>query len=359
MLPAKGKAGSAAPAVEAMDSALKLDELMLEVGVGLVPMVDAKQGGQLLTRVKALRKSLAQQLGFLVPSIHITDNLSLRDGEYVVHLRGVEIARWELRRGFLLAVSSDTAPPNLPGEETREPAFGVPAKWIGKELQAQAIASGYAVVDATSVLAAHLAELIKRNAYELLTRQETKRLVDRLNDSHPKLVEELIPKLMSLGEVQKVLQQLLREQVSIRDLGSILESLVDTAATNKNPVALVEAARQTMGRALVRPLLDARGELKVVTLDSSIEEECMRAANSQPGQLSSSALQISVARRVLDSLRSSYGDRVSEAPPVLLCSSPGRFYLRRLLEPFLPKVVVISPSEIPPMTMVQSVGVVR
>jgi flagellar biosynthesis protein FlhA len=359
MLPAKGKAGSAAPAVEAMDSALKLDELMLEVGVGLVPMVDAKQGGQLLTRVKALRKSLAQQLGFLVPSIHITDNLSLRDGEYVVHLRGVEIARWELRRGFLLAVSSDTAPPNLPGEETREPAFGVPAKWIGKELQAQAIASGYAVVDATSVLAAHLAELIKRNAYELLTRQETKRLVDRLNDSHPKLVEELVPKLMSLGEVQKVLQQLLREQVSIRDLGSILESLVDTAATNKNPVALVEAARQTMGRALVRPLLDARGELKVVTLDSSIEEECMRAANSQPGQLSSSALQISVARRVLDSLRSSYGDRVSEAPPVLLCSSPGRFYLRRLLEPFLPKVVVISPSEIPPMTMVQSVGVVR
>jgi flagellar biosynthesis protein FlhA len=360
ILPKAGKGGAPVPATaDAMDSLFKLDELMLEVGVGLVPLVDAKQGGQLLTRVKALRKSLAQQLGFLVPSIHITDNLSLRDGEYVVHLRGVEIARWELRRGFLLAVSSDTAPPNLPGEETREPAFGVPAKWISKELQAQAIAAGYAVVDATSVLAAHLAELIKRNAYELLTRQETKRLVDRLNDSHPKLVEELIPKLMSLGEVQKVLQQLLREQVSIRDLGSILESLVDTAANNKNPVALVEAARQTMGRALVKPLLDTRGELKVVTLDSSIEEECMRAANSNAGQLSSSALQLSVARRVLDSLRSSHGERVSEAPPVLLCSSPGRFYLRRLLEPFLPKVVVISPSEIPPMTLVQSVGVVR
>jgi flagellar biosynthesis protein FlhA len=358
-LPKAAKGAAGAPAAETMDSALKLDELMLEVGVGLVPLVDAKQGGQLLTRVKALRKSLAQQLGFLVPSIHITDNLSLRDGEYVVHLRGVEIARWELRRGLLLAVSSNTAPPNLPGEETREPAFGVPAKWIAKELQAQAIAAGYAVVDATSVLAAHLAELIKRNSYELLTRQETKRLVDRLNDSHPKLVEELIPKLMSLGEVQKVLQQLLREQVSIRDLGSILESLVDTAATNKNQVALVEAARQSMGRALVRPLLDTRGELKVVTLDSTIEEECMRAANSHSGQLSSSALQISVARRVLDSLRSSHGERMSEAPPVLLCSSPGRFYLRRLLEPFLPKVVVISPSEIPPMTMVQSVGVVR
>ena len=353
------KNGAAAPSVDAMDAVLKLDELMLEVGVGLVPLVDSKQGGQLLARVKALRKSLAQQLGFLVPSIHITDNLSLREAEYVVHLRGVEIARWELRRGLLLAISSDTGVPNLPGEETREPAFDVPAKWISRDLQAQAIAAGYAVVDSTSVLAAHLAELIRRNAHELLTRQETKRLVDRLTDSHPKLVDELIPKLMSLGEVQKVLQQLLREQVSIRDLGSILEALVDTAVTNKNSVALVEAARQTLGRALIRPLLDTSGELRVVTLDSAIEEECMRAANMQGGQLSSSALQLSVARRVLDSLRTSFGDRIGEAPPVLLCSSPGRFYLRKLLEPFLPKIVVISPSEIPPMTLVQSVGVVR
>ncbi len=353
------KSGAAAPAVDAMDAVLKLDELMLEVGVGLVPLVDSKQGGQLLARVKALRKSLAQQLGFLVPSIHITDNLSLREAEYVVHLRGVEIARWELRRGLLLAISSDTGVPNLPGEETREPAFDVPAKWISRDLQAQAIAAGYAVVDSTSVLAAHLAELIRRNAHELLTRQETKRLVDRLTDSHPKLVDELIPKLMSLGEVQKVLQQLLREQVSIRDLGSILEALVDTAVSNKNSVALVEAARQTLGRALIRPLLDTSGELRVVTLDSAIEEECMRAANMQGGQLSSSALQLSVARRVLDSLRASFGDRIGEAPPVLLCSSPGRFYLRKLLEPFLPKIVVISPSEIPPMTLVQSVGVIR
>jgi len=357
LLPAKG--GAAASGAEAMDAVLKLDDLMLEVGVGLVPLVDAKQGGQLLARVKALRKSLAQQLGFLVPSIHITDNLSLREGEYVIHLRGVEIARWELRQGMLLAISSDAGVPDLPGEETREPAFDVPAKWISRELQAQAIAAGCAVVDSTSVLAAHLAELIKRNAYELLSRHETKRLIDRLNDSHPKLVEELVPKLMSLGEVQKVLQQLLREQVSIRDMGTILESLVDTAATNKNPVALVEGVRQALGRALIQPLLDTRGELKVMTLDSSIEEECMRAANLQSGQVSSSSIQISVAKRVLDSLRSSFGDQIGEAPPVLLCSSPGLFYLRRLLEPFLPKIVVISPGEIPPMIMVQSVGVVR
>jgi flagellar biosynthesis protein FlhA len=357
--PGTGKAGGAASATDPIDAVLKLDELMLEVGIGLVPLVDAKQGGQLLTRVKALRKSLAQQLGFLVPSIHITDNLSLRDAEYVVSLRGVEIARWELRRSMMLAISSDAGVPNLPGEATREPAFDVPAKWISAELQAQAIATGYTVVDCTSVLAAHLGELLKRHAHELLSRQEAKRLIDRLNDSHPKLSEELIPKLMSLGEVQKVLQQLLREQVSIRDMGTILEALVDTAATNKNPVALVEGARQALGRALIRPLLDTRGELSVVTLDSSIEEECLRAANIQGGQMPSSALQLSVARRVLDSLRTSFGEQIGEAPPVLLCSSPGRFYLRRVLEPFLPKVVVISPGEIPPMTMVQSVGVVR
>ena len=354
-----GKAGAPAAAPDPMDAVLKLDELMLEVGAGLVPLVDAKQGGQLLTRIKALRKNLAQQLGFLVPSIHITDNLALRDSEYVIHLRGVEIARWELRRNHLLAIGADMRALALPGQETREPAFDVPAKWIAPELQAQAIAAGYAVVDATSVLAAHLAELVKRNAYELLSRSETKRLIDRLNDSHPKLIEELIPKLMTLGEVQKVLQQLLREQVSIRDLGSILEALLDAAATNKNPIALVEAARHTLGRALVRPLLDDKGELKVVTLDSALEEECMRAANQQPGQMAAGALQVSVARKVLDGLRGMFGEAIGEAPPVVLCASPGRFYLKRLMDPFLPKLVVIAPTEIPPMTLVQSVGVVR
>jgi flagellar biosynthesis protein FlhA len=354
---AKGVAGS--PVLDPMDAVLKLDDLMLEVGIGLVPLVDAKQGGQLLSRVKSLRKNLAQQLGFLVPSIHITDNLSLKEREYVIHLRGVEIARWEMRRDRLLAVNSNPKPGDIPGQETREPAFDSPAKWITPDLQAQAIAAGYAVVDHTSVLAAHLAELIKQNAHDLLTRHETKRLVDRLSDSHPKLVDELMPKLMSLGEVQKVLQQLLREQVSIRDLGTILEALVEAASINKNPVNLVEAARHSLGRALIRPLLNERGQLKVVTLDSSIEEECARTASQQLQVVAGGALQISVARRVLDGLRAMLGDQVTMAPPVLLCASPGRFYLKRLLEPFVPKIVVISPSEIPPMTQVQSLGSVR
>lgn len=312
-----------------------------------------------MSRVKSMRKNLAQQLGFLVPSIHITDNLSLREREYVIYLRGAEIARWELRRDCLLAISSNATAAEIPGQDTREPAFDVPAKWITPQTQGHAIAAGYAVVDATSVLAAHLAEVIKQHANELLSRQETKRLIDRLNESHPKLADELIPKLMSLGEVQKVLQQLLREQVSIRDLGTILETLIETASFNKNPIALVEAVRHALGRALIRPLLNDQGELKVVTLDTAIEDECLRGSNLQQNQANSTPQQVGLARRVLDGLRTDFGKEISTAPPVLLCSSPGRYYLRRLLEPFIPRIVVISPGEIPPMTPVQSVGVLR
>jgi len=351
--------GAAAPAVDPMDAVLKLDELMLEVGVGLVPLVDAQKGGQLLSRVKSMRKNLAQQLGFLVPSIHITDNLSLKEREYVIYLRGIEIARWEMRRDCLLAISSNPNAPMLVGQDTREPAFDVPAKWISPQLQGQAIAAGYAVVDSTSVLAAHLAEVIKQNAHELLSRHETRRLIDRLSESHPKLADELIPKLMSLGEVQKVLQQLLREQVSIRDLGTILETLVDTASFNKNPIALVEAVRHTQGRALIRPLLNEQGELRVVTLDTAIEDECLRGSNLPMNHSTSTPQQVTLARRVLEGLRTNFGKDIHTAPPVLLCSSPGRYYLRRLMEPFIPKIVVISPGEIPPLTPVQSVGVLH
>jgi flagellar biosynthesis protein FlhA len=348
-----------APAGDPMDAALKLDDLTLEVGFGLVPLADAKQGGQLLNKVRALRKHLARELGFLVPPIHITDNLSLREHEYVISLRGVEIARWEMQRDCLLAISSNIAAAALPGQDTREPAFNVPAKWIARESEPKALSAGYTVVDNVTALTTHLGEVIRQNAHELLTRSETKRLVDRLNDSHPKLIEELIPKLMTLGEVQKILQQLLREQVSIRDLGTILESMVETAPISKNPVMLVEAARHAVGRALVRPLLNERGELRVVTLDNTIEEECARALNGNANAPGAAALQPSLVRRVLEGLRNLLGEHAVQANPVLLCASPGRFYLRRLLEPFLPKLVVLAPTEIPAAVPVHSVGMLR
>jgi flagellar biosynthesis protein FlhA len=346
------------PAQDSVEDLLKLDDLSLEVGYGLVALVDKNQGGQLLARVKALRQNLAQQLGFIVPPIHITDNVRLKPKEYAIALRGVEVARWELYQDNLLAISSEGTPRPLPGVATKEPAFGVAAVWIPPAMQNQALASGYAVVDQTSVLATHLAEVVKQHAHELLTRQETKRLLDRLAESHPKLVEELVPKVLSLGEVQKTLQQLLREQVSIRDLSTILETLLDLAPANKNPVLLVEAARQTLSRALVQPLLSESGGLRVVTLDRSLEEELGRAFGG-PAPAGSVALQPPFARRILDGLRRLAGEQVAVASPVLLCATPARYHLKRLLEPFLPKVVVLSPLEVPPVVEVQSLGVLH
>ncbi|MGA7286714.1 MAG: flagellar biosynthesis protein FlhA [Terriglobales bacterium] len=357
-LPAADKDKKAAKP-ESIEDLIKLDELSLEVGYSLVNLVDIAQGGQLLARVKALRSALAVQLGFIVPPIHITDNVRLKAREYVISLRGVEIARWEMLEDKVLAISSEITPPALAGTPTREPAFGVAALWIARALESQALTSGYAVVDQTSVLSTHLAEVIRQHAYELLTRQETKRLLDRLSDSHPKLAEELVPKVLSLGEVQKVLQQLLREQVSIRDLSTILETLLDISASSKHPVLMVEAARQALGRALVRPLLSDDGSLRVLTLDHNIEDELSRAFTPQAPPATATGLQPSFVRRILDGLRQLAGDQVAQTAPILLCATPARFHLRRLLEPFLPKVIVLSPLEIPPMVSVQSLGTVR
>ncbi|HEY7352463.1 MAG TPA: flagellar biosynthesis protein FlhA [Terriglobales bacterium] len=345
---------------ESVEDLLKLDELGLEVGYALVPLVDQQRGGQLLARVKALRSNLAVQLGFILPPVHITDNANLAPRQYVIYLRGVEIARWEMRDDWLLAISSDATPPPLAGMATREPAFGVAATWIAPALQNEALAKGYAVVDQTSVLATHLAEVIRQHAPELLTRNETKRLLDHLADAQPKLVEELTPKLISLGEVQKVLQQLLREQVSIRDLGTILEALIDAASGTKNPVLLVEAARQALARALVRPLLTSEGNLRVLALDGNLEEELGRAFNPQaPVSTQVHVLQPPLARRILDGLRRILGEQAGMVNAVLLCPTPARFHLKRLLEPFLPRIVVLSPGEIPPMVPVQTVATVR
>ena len=342
---------------EPLEALLKLDELALEMGYALVPLVDSQQGGQLLDRIRALRRNLALQLGFLVPPVHITDNLRLKPREYVISLRGVEVARWEMREGQALAISSEVAPPPLSGTPTQEPAFGVSALWIDLSLQNQALAAGYAVVDPTSILATHLAEVIKQHAHELLTRQETKRLLDRLAETHPKLGEELVPKLLSLGEVQKVLQQLLREQVTIRDLSTILEALLDAAPVSRHPL-LVEAARQTLARALVRPLLSDDGDLRVLTLEPSLEEELVKAYTAQGSGAPGPGLQPSFLQRVLEGLRRLGGEQVALTTPVLLCSTPARFHLRRLLEPFLPRIVVLSPNEIPPRVHVQTLGTV-
>ena len=344
---------------EQLETLLKLDEISIEVGYALIPLVDQKSGGQMLPRIRALRRHLATELGFIVPAIHITDNMQLKPREYVIRLRGVEIARGETYQDWLLAISSEASPPALEGVETREPAFGVPARWIPAKLRDVALGAGYAVVEQTSVIATHLAEVVRRHAHEVLTRQETKRLLDSLAETHPKLVEELVPRVLSLGETEKILQQLLREQVSIRDLPTILETLIDASATNRHMVSLVEAVRQSLGRALVQPLLQDDGKLKVLAVDSALEDEISKAFDPQAATSKNVNLQTGFLRRVLEGLKRIAGDQVAVASPVLLCGSPARFHLRRLLEPFIPRIVVLSPGEIPAVVSVQAIGIVQ
>jgi flagellar biosynthesis protein FlhA len=345
-------------------SLLKMDELTLEIGFQLIPLVDEKQGGQMLNRVRSLRRHLASELGFVVPPVHITDNLRLKPREYVVSLRGIEIARWQTEQNFVLAVNADPKARPLPGVETVEPAFGVAARWIQPGMEDAALAAGYSVVDQTTVIATHLGELIRRHAYELLGRQEVKRLLDSMNEAYPKLVEELVPKLMSLGEVQKVLQQLLREQVSIRDLGSILEVLVEAAGQSKNIVHLVESVRQSLGRGLVHPLLDAEGGLRVLTLENVLENEILNTFDPQSSAMmlgdgsGAGRAPTEFLRRMVESVKRLTGAGGSTATPVLLCPSPARYHLRRWLEPFLPKVIVLAPAEIPAEVRVRSIGTV-
>jgi flagellar biosynthesis protein FlhA len=339
---------------------LRLEDLTLEIGFQLIPLVDEKQGGQLLSRVRALRRHLSAEMGFLVPPVHISDNLRLKPREYLFSLRGMEIGRWQTEGALLLAVSGDPNRRPLPGKEAREPAFGVPAIWIQPQLEDQANASGYSVVDATTVITTHLGELIRQHAHELLGRAETKRLMDSLNESHPKLMEELVPKLLTLGEVGRVLEQLLRERVSIRDLGTILEAMLETASVNKGIVALVESSRQALGRRLIQPLLDGEGQLPVLLLDGALEEEILITLSPETGQrMLASGPQpgTPVVRRLADSLRRLIPGATAAALPVLLCPSPARYYVKRW--PVLPRMAVIAAGEIPPEVRLRPVGTLR
>jgi flagellar biosynthesis protein FlhA len=340
---------------------LRLEELTLEIGFQLIPLVDEKQGGQLLSRVRSLRRHLSTEMGFLVPPVHISDNLRLRPREYLFSLRGMEIGRWQTEGTQLLAVSGDPNRRPLAGKEAREPAFGVPAVWIAPALEDQAIAGGYSVVDAVTVITTHLGEMIRQHAWELLGRAETKRLLDSLNESHPKLLEELVPKQLTLGEVGRVLEQLLRERVSIRDLGTILEALLEAAPLNKSLVALVEAGRQAMGRRLIQPLLDGDGQLPVLLLDPALEEEILTTLAPETGQrlLPSRAPGTPLVRRLADSLKQLIGAGTAAVLPVLLVPSPARYHVKRWLDPVLPRLAVVAAGEIPPEIRLHAVGTVR
>jgi len=343
---------------ERVEGLLRVDPMELEVGYGLIPLVDPQQGGELLERVTMIRRQVAMDMGLVVPPIRIRDNMQLDPSEYCVKIRGAEIARGRVEAGRLLAMDSGVATGRIEGIETTEPAFGLPAVWITKSQKDRAASMGYTVVDSESVVATHLTEVIKSHAAEILTREQVTGLLDNLKESAPNLVDEVHPKLLSAGEIQKVLQNLLRERVSIRNLEAVLEALGDCAARSKDAEILTEYARNAVGRVICNSLAAADGKLHVVTMDPRLEEAIDRAVQRTD---SGSYLTLPPAdiRKVVEAV-SAQVEKLAAAGHggVVLCSPQVRAHVRRMTEADLPSLSVISYNELVPEVQVESLGMV-
>lgn len=353
----------APPARENLESLLRIEPLAVEVGLGLVHLVEGGQNSPLLKRISSIRRQLATELGYILPPVRVTDNLTLKAREYVLSLKGVEISRYELAHGCELALQSapDLASnpagkgEKIDGIPTREPAFGIPAVWISPDRVEEARRAGYTVVDTISIIGTHLGEIVRRHAHELFSRQEAKKLLDRVNEENSKAVEDLVPKLLSLAVVQRVLQNLLRERVSIRDAVSILEALGEAAPITKNTVLLTEYVRQAIRRQVVKPLLEPSGDLSGYFLDpvleQSIESAVEHTENSSHVNLSPQRL-----RDVQERLKKCCNPQ--DAPGLLITGSATRFFVRQIMETITPNLSVLSHNEIPPGNKIVSLGTV-
>jgi len=335
-----------------------LDLLELEIGYELVPLVDAEQNGDLIQRIRSLRRQMAQEMGFLVPPIHIRDNLQLKSSEYVVLLKGVEIARAEVMVGSFLAINPGTAQGDVAGTPTKEPAFGLDALWVAPSEREAAQMAGYTVVDVPTVIVTHLTELVRRHAHELLGRQEVQAMLDNVAKTHPKVVEELVPQQLSVGGVQKVMQNLLREGVSVRDTLTILETLADYAPMTKDVDQLTEHCRRALARAITKQFTTRDGVVPLVTLSPRVERLIAEAVQ-RTDEGTVVALDPTTAQRLLGKL-AAWVERftMDNNQPLLLCSSSVRSHVRRLTERFLPSLAVISPAELASHVKVHSLGVV-
>jgi len=335
---------------------MNIDPLEVEVGYGLIPIVDEQAGGGLLRRITMIRRQLALDLGIVLPTVRVRDNLQHAPNAYIVKLRGVEIARGTLQPGQFLAMDPGTAEGDIPGIETQEPAFGLPARWITPVYKERAELLGYTVVDAESVLATHLTELVKRFAPDLLSRQDTQNLLENLRNEYPALVEDLIPSTLTVGEVQEVLQNLLNERVSIRDLVSICETLATQGRVSRDVDLLTEYSRAALARQISRQYADDAGTLHVITVGSRTEDDI--AQSIQQGDRGN---QVAMAPWAMQRLLGVVGTEVEKVAasgrdPIILCSSRIRLALRRLLERRLPNVTVLSFAEVTPQTSVEAVG---
>jgi flagellar biosynthesis protein FlhA len=337
-----------------------LDLMEVQVGYGLIGLVEGKHGTALLDRIKGLRKQFAETMGFLLPPIHIRDNLQLRPNEYAVMLKGVELTKADVLPSHVLAIDPGTAQRGLiQGVATKEPAFGLPALWVPEATREQAQLAGYTVVDASSAIATHLSEIIKRHGHELLGRQEVQSLLDELAKVHPKLVEELIPTLLPLGTVVRVLGNLLREGIPIRDLRSIIEALADHAGVTKDSELLTEMARQALGRTIIRQYQAPDGSLPVITLDPRLDRSLSEQAAAVPqgGMLN---LDPGLSHTLLAAMKQTV-ERVAARghQPVLLCSPVLRRHIRRLTDRILHTVPVVGFNELDSMVRLQSLDTIR
>jgi len=335
-----------------------MEILEIEIGYGLIPIVDAEQSGELLDKIRAIRKQMAVELGIVVPPMKLRDNLQLKAGEYLILLKGIEMGRGELMTGYVLTMGPEDKQKTIDGIPTKETVFNLDAYWIREKDRDQYVAAGLTVVDHPTIVATHLTEIIRNNAHELMTRQETQKLIDTVSATHPKVIEEISQNQINAGIVQKVLQNLLREQVSIRDLITILEAVADASSTSRDPELITEFVRQRMSRSILKPYL-IDGILNLLILEKTLEEKLINSL--QPSEQGTYlALDLTFSQRLIEKV----GNEAKRAmmqniQPVILVHPVLRGKLRRFLERYIQGTTVISHNEIPPQIKIQSLGVIK
>jgi flagellar biosynthesis protein FlhA len=347
---------TAAKPKEDVESLLKIEPLAIEVGLGLVRMVEGGMNSVLLKRIAVVRRQFAAEQGYLLPPVRVTDNLQLKAREYVILVKGVEVARYELQAGCELAIQPPQTSVTIPGTPTKEPAFNIPAVWIAPDQIDTARNLGYTLVDPVGVLGTHLTEVIRKYGCELFSRQDAKRLLDRIGQDQPKLIEDVVPKQLSLAMVQKILQNLLRERVSIKDAGTILEAMGEGSAMTRNPVLLTEYVRQCLRRAIVKPYLNVAGDLPAYFVDPEWERALEGAAEhgEHSSHLNMPPLQL---RAIVERFAQAFP--VSDSNLAVITSSGSRYFIKQITENALPALAVIAHNEVPSGIRVICLGTIK
>jgi flagellar biosynthesis protein FlhA len=357
-VPGGSATAAEARATDQLENLLILDTLQIELGYGLVSLADARKGGDLLERVTGVRRNFAQEMGVLIPPIRLRDNLQLGTNEYRFLLKGNPIAQGQLMPGSWLAMNATNSKTTLKGIPTVEPVFQLPATWVADVERKAAETAGYTVVDAASVLVTHLAETIRRHCHEIITRQDVQALLDNLKHTHPAVVNELIPAQLTVGHVQRILQNLLSEGIPIRNLAGILEKVSDFAPLTKNPDELSEHARRALGAQIARPYQSDAGHLRAITMDPRLEQQLAQGVRQSPTDLAL-VIEPKLARHVMDTLSKFVQQMLSSGqPPVVLCAPQLRLAFRRFFESTFADLAVLSYAEIPPRVQVQNAAVI-